>query len=116
MVGKALYKSQDEADRAVVDAVAALAAECGTPMASIGLAWHFAKTEVTAPIIGATRPAHIMDAVKALDITLSPQEIAQLEALYRPKFPTGMGMPMMPAMDRVSVLRSGRADARRRHL
>jgi len=58
---------------------------------------------VTAPIIGATKPHHIADAVKALDIVLSEEEIAPLEAPYRPKWPTGMGMPM-PAMDRVSVL------------
>lgn len=102
VVGKALYKSGDEADRAVVDAVQALAATRGVPMATIGLAWHFAKPEVTAPIIGATRPEHIADAVNALDIQLAPEEIAPLEAPYRPKFPTGMGMPV-PLMDKVSV-------------
>lgn len=102
-VGKALYKSEDEADRAVVSAVQALAAKRGAAMATIGLAWHFAKPEVTAPIIGATRPEHIADAVKALDITLTPEEIAPLEAPYRAKFPTGMGMPM-PMMDKVSVI------------
>lgn len=103
VVGKALYKAEDEADRAVVDAVQAVAAARGVPMATIGLAWHFAKPEVTAPIIGATKPEHIADAVRALEIILAPEEIASLEAPYRPKFPTGMGMPM-PAMDKVSVL------------
>jgi len=102
VVGKALYKAEDEADRAVVDAVQALAAARGVPMATIGLAWHFTKPQVTAPIIGATKPEHIGDAVRALDIRLSPEELAPLEATYRPKWPTGMGMPM-PAMDRVSV-------------
>jgi aryl-alcohol dehydrogenase-like predicted oxidoreductase len=103
VVGKALYKAEDEADRAVVSAVQHLASARGAAMASIGLAWHFAKSAVTAPIIGATKPEHIKDAIKALDITLSPQEIAPLEAPYRPKFPTGMGMPM-PMMDKVSVV------------
>ncbi len=103
VVGKALYKAEDEADRSVVSAVQHLAAARGAAMASIGLAWHFAKSAVTAPIIGATKPEHIKDAIKALDITLSPQEIAPLEAPYRPKFPTGMGMPM-PMMDKVSVV------------
>lgn len=103
VVGKALYKSEDEADRAVIDALAALAAARGEAMASLGLAWHFTKPEVTAPIIGATRPHHIKDAVRALDIALTAEEVAALEAPYRPKWPTGMGMPM-PAMDRVSVL------------
>ena len=103
VVGKALYKAEDEADHAVVDAVQALAAKRGASMATIGLAWHFAKPGVTAPIIGATRPEHIADAVKALDIKLTPEEIAPLEAPYRPKFPTGMGMPM-PMMDKVSII------------
>jgi aryl-alcohol dehydrogenase-like predicted oxidoreductase len=102
-VGKALYKSEDEADRAVIDALAALAAARGEAMASLGLAWHFTKPEITAPIIGAARPHHIKDAVRALDIALTAEEVAALEAPYRPKWPTGMGMPM-PAMDRVSVL------------
>ncbi len=103
VVGKALYKAEDAADRAVIDALADLAARRGVPMASLGLAWHFTKPQVAAPIIGATKPQHIADAVAALDIVLSAEEIAALEAPYRPKFPTGMGMPM-PAMDKVSVL------------
>ena len=103
VVGKALYKAEDAADRAVIDALAELAARRGVAMASLGLAWHFTKPQVAAPIIGATRPQHIADAVAALDIALSAEEIAALEAPYRPNFPTGMGMPM-PAMDKVSVL------------
>jgi aryl-alcohol dehydrogenase-like predicted oxidoreductase len=102
VVGKALYKAEDEADRAVVDAVHALAGQRGVPMASLALAWHFSRPQVTAPIIGATRREHIADAVRALGIALSGDEVAMLEAPYRPKWPTGMGMPM-PAMDRVSV-------------
>lgn len=103
VVGKALYKAEDAADRAVIDALADLAARRAVPMASLGLAWHFTKPQVAAPIIGATKPQHIADAVAALDIVLSAEDIAALEAPYRPKFPTGMGMPM-PAMDKVSVL------------
>jgi aryl-alcohol dehydrogenase-like predicted oxidoreductase len=103
VVGKALYKAEDVADREVIDALADLAARRGVPMASLGLAWHFTKPQVAAPIIGATKPQHIADAVAALDIALSAEDIAALEAPYRPKFPTGMGMPM-PAMDKVSVL------------
>ena len=102
VVGKALYKAEDSADRAVVEAVQQLAAARGVPMASLALAWHFTKPEVTAPIIGATKPKHIADAVAALEIALTADEVAALEAPYRPKFPTGMGMPM-PAMDKVSL-------------
>jgi aryl-alcohol dehydrogenase-like predicted oxidoreductase len=103
VVGKALYKAEDAADHAVIDALAALAAARGEPMASLALAWHFTKPAVAAPIIGATKPQHITDAVRALDLALSPGEVAAIEAPYRPKWPTGMGMPM-PAMDTVSLL------------
>jgi aryl-alcohol dehydrogenase-like predicted oxidoreductase len=103
IVGKTLYKAEDEADRATVAAVQAVAAARGVAMATIGLAWHYSKPQVCAPIIGATKPEHIADAVKALDITLSPDELGSLEAAYRPKFPTGLGM-MMPTMDKVSVI------------
>jgi aryl-alcohol dehydrogenase-like predicted oxidoreductase len=103
VVGKALYKAEDEADRAVINALAALAAARGEAMASLGLAWHFTKPQVSAPIIGATKPHHIADAVRAVDIALTAEEVAALEAPYRPKWPTGMGMPM-PAMDKVSLL------------
>ncbi len=103
VVGKALYKAEDEADRAVIDTLAGLAAARGVPMARLALAWHFTKPQVAAPIIGATKPQHISDAVAALDLTLSADEIAALESPYRPKWPTGMGMPL-PAMDLVSVL------------
>ena len=103
VVGKALYKAEDAADHAVIDALVALAAARGEAMASLALAWHFTKPAVAAPIIGATKPAHIADAVHALDLALSAEEIAALEAPYRPKWPTGMGMPM-PAMDQVSLI------------
>ncbi|MBI1404381.1 MAG: aldo/keto reductase [Porphyrobacter sp.] len=101
VVGKALYK-EEEADKAIVDALADLAARRDLPMASLALAWHFTKAPVAAPIIGATKPHHVADAVKALDVALSGEEIAALEAPYRPRWPTGMGMPM-PAMDQVSI-------------
>ncbi|MBV7266427.1 aldo/keto reductase [Erythrobacter ani] len=101
-VGKMLYK-EDEADNAVVSALADLAEKRGDTMASLALAWHYTHPAVTAPIIGATKPHHIEDAVAALDIALSDDEVALLEKSYRPKWPTGMGMPA-PAMDQVSVL------------
>ena len=102
-VGKALYRDEDSADRAIVATLEQLANARGSQMASLALAWHFTRPAVAAPIIGATRPGHIAAAVAALDLTLSPEEVAALEAPYCPKWPTGMGMPMA-AMDRVSVL------------
>ena len=104
-VGKVLYHEDDTADRAIIVTLAQLAHARGVEMASLALAWHFTRPQVAAPIIGATRPGHIAAALAALDITLSAEEVAALEAPYRPKWPTGMGMPM-PAMDRVSVVSS----------
>jgi aryl-alcohol dehydrogenase-like predicted oxidoreductase len=101
-VGKSLYKDDDEADAAIVDALAELAKARGDEMASLALAWHFTKPSVAAPIIGASKPHHVDAAVAALDIELSDEEVAKLEAPYRPKWPTGLGMSL-PAMDQVSV-------------
>lgn len=102
-VGKSLYLDGDAADAAIITALADLAEARSVPMATLALAWHFTRPAVAAPIIGATRPHHIEAAVAALDVQLDEAEIAALEAPYRARFPTGMGMPM-PPMDRVSVL------------
>ena len=82
--GKTLYKATEEADRKVVEAVAALAARRGVPRAQIALAWMLSKPVITAPIIGATKPYHLEDAVAALSVTLSPEEINSLEEPYVP--------------------------------
>lgn len=100
-VGKSLYSDDDEADAATINALASMAEARGEKMASLGLAWHFTKG-VAAPIIGASKPHHIADAVAALEVELSDEEIAKLEAPYRPKMPTGLAMPL-PPMDQVSV-------------
>ncbi|MGB3739913.1 MAG: aldo/keto reductase [Pontixanthobacter sp.] len=101
-VGKALYAHTQDNDREVVAAVEALAKARGLPMAQIALAWLLQKPGVTSPIIGATKDRHIDDAVAALDVTLSQDEIAQLEAPYRPH--PVLGMFAMPDTDlKVSV-------------
>ena len=100
-VGKSLYSDDDEADAATINALAEMAEARGDKMASLALAWHFTKG-VAAPIIGASKEHHIADAVAALDIELSADEIAELEAPYRPKMPTGLAMPL-PPMDQVSM-------------
>ena len=80
--GSSLY---DEAtDRVIVDRVAEVAGERGVPMAQIATAWMLSKPAVTAPIIGATKPHHIDDAVAAVDLVLGDDEIARLEEPYRP--------------------------------
>jgi aryl-alcohol dehydrogenase-like predicted oxidoreductase len=73
-----------EADDAVVRAVAEVAKARGLSMAQVALAWMLHKEAVTAPIIGATKPGHVEDAVAAVDIALSDDEIAALEAPYVP--------------------------------
>ena len=73
-----------EADFDVVDAVRAVAADHGRPPAQIALAWLLSRPAVTAPIIGASRPAHIDDAVAAVELSLGEDDVARLEAPYRP--------------------------------
>ncbi len=82
--GKTLYRATEDADRKVVEAVAALAEARGVPRAQIALAWMLNKSVVTSPIIGATKMSHLEDAAAALDVTLSPEEIVSLEAPYVP--------------------------------
>ena len=103
-VGKVLYKAGDDADRAVIDALAGLAETRGLPMASLALAWHFTKTPVAAPIIGATRPQHIADAVGALDITLSEADVDADRSALSPQMAHRNGNADAPPMDRVSLL------------
>ena len=74
----------DESDYDVVDAVRTVADERGLPPAQIALAWLLAKPGVTAPIVGATKLSHLEDAVAAVDVSLSDEEVARLEAPYRP--------------------------------
>lgn len=87
--GKLLYRQQEDADRAIVESVGAIAADRGVSRATVALAWHFTKG-VTAPIIGATKPGHIGAALKALTLGLTDEEVARLEAPYLPKAPVGV--------------------------
>jgi aryl-alcohol dehydrogenase-like predicted oxidoreductase len=82
--GSGLYKNIGDADRAVVEAVAAVAKARGVPRAQVALAWVAQKPGVTAPIIGASKPHHLSDAVAALSLKLTHEEIAALEAPYVP--------------------------------
>jgi len=82
--GRTLYEHTADADRKVVDTVAAVAHERGVPRAQIALAWVLAKSEVSAPIVGASKIGHLDDAVAALDLVLSDDEIGRLEAPYVP--------------------------------
>ncbi len=84
--GKTLYAyaATQDADRRVIERVGAVAAARGVSRAQVALAWLLAQPVVTAPIVGATRPQHLEDAVAALSLTLSPEEIAALAEPYVP--------------------------------
>ena len=71
-----------DADYAVVDAVRSVADEHRRPPAQIALAWLLHQPVLTAPIVGATKPGHIEDAVAAVEIELTDEQIAALEAPY----------------------------------
>ncbi|MBS7813115.1 aldo/keto reductase [Roseococcus pinisoli] len=83
-VGKRLYAKTAEADRKVVERVAEVAARLGRSRAQVALAWVLARPGVTAPIVGATKPHHLEEALKALELKLSPEDIAALEEPYVP--------------------------------
>lgn len=86
--GRSIARDTD-ADRAIVDAVGAVAAERGVPRAQVALAWVRRKPEVTAPIVGVSRPGQLDDALASLELELTDDEVARLEAPYRPQEVTG---------------------------
>ena len=80
--GHTLYDQPGDAE--VIAAVCAVADARSVSPAEVALAWLFSKPVVTAPIIGATKLAHLDAAIRAVDLVLTPEEIAKLEAPYRP--------------------------------
>ena len=82
---KTMYEQTAGGAREVVAAVEAVAGKRGLPMAQVALAWVLQKPVVTAPIVGASRPGHVEDAIAALEISLSDDEIGALEAPYQPR-------------------------------
>jgi 1-deoxyxylulose-5-phosphate synthase len=81
--GKSMYSQSEEADRKVVDRLGQVAEQRGVARAQLALAWLLSKP-VTSPIVGATKPHHLQDAVAALSLRLTPEEIASLEEPYTP--------------------------------
>jgi 1-deoxyxylulose-5-phosphate synthase len=82
--GDILYGKTEASDKVVVDRVTELAKKRGIPQAQIALAWMLQKPFTTSPIIGATKPHHLEDAVAALSVRLTPEEVATLEQPYIP--------------------------------
>ncbi len=79
--GKTLYR---ESDREVVDQVAAIAAAREVLRAQVALAWVSGQPSVSAPIVGATRADHLADAVQSLQLSLTADELSQLDRCYQP--------------------------------
>lgn len=79
-----LYSATEKADERVVDAVGSAAARLGISRSQVALAWLLSRPGVTAPIVGSAKSAHLADAVAALSVRLSPEDCAELEALYLP--------------------------------
>jgi len=79
--GGSLYRDED---KAVVDTVAAVAERRGVPRAQVALAWLLHQPVVTAPIVGVTKPQHLADAVAAVDLELSDDELEELGSGYTP--------------------------------
>ena len=83
--GKTLYTADIESDRHIVQAVADIAAQRGVTRAQVALAWVVQKPGITAPIVGASKPQHLDDAVASLSLRLSFEEISALEVPYTPR-------------------------------
>jgi aryl-alcohol dehydrogenase-like predicted oxidoreductase len=73
-----------EVNKIIIQRVNDVSEKRGLPMAQVALAWMLSKPGITAPIIGATKPHHLEDAIAALSVQLSPDEISHLEEAYRP--------------------------------
>jgi aryl-alcohol dehydrogenase-like predicted oxidoreductase len=80
--GKTLYNA--DSDFEIVQRLTEIAEQKGLPNAQVALAWMLSKPAITSPIIGASKPGHLEDAVAALSVKLSDAEIQKLEELYRP--------------------------------
>ena len=84
-----LYRQTEESNRSIIGAVAEVAARHGVSKAQVALTWVRQQSVVTAPIIGATKPAHLTDAIESLRLTLSDDDVALLESAYTPREPEG---------------------------
>jgi len=80
--GKTLYSADNDFD--IINHLAKVAAKRKLPEAQVALAWMLSKPYITAPIIGASKPGHLEDAVAALSVKLTPEDISLLEEPYRP--------------------------------
>jgi aryl-alcohol dehydrogenase-like predicted oxidoreductase len=89
--GHQLYGEQiAEADRRVIDSLESLAAEAEMPPARMALAWLLQKPGVVAPIVGASKPEHLEEALAAMEVRLSAETVTKLEEPYQPHAVAGI--------------------------
>jgi aryl-alcohol dehydrogenase-like predicted oxidoreductase len=81
---KNLYAKTADAHKRVADRVGEVAAARAVPMAQVALAWLLTKPAITSPIVGATKPHHLQDAVAAVSLKLTSEEVKALEEPYVP--------------------------------
>jgi aryl-alcohol dehydrogenase-like predicted oxidoreductase len=87
--GKTLYRQQEEGDRGIAEAVKSVAEARGISRAQVALAWVRQQEAVSSPIVGATKPHHLTDAVASVDVWLTDDELDALEAPYITREPEG---------------------------
>jgi aryl-alcohol dehydrogenase-like predicted oxidoreductase len=92
--GKILFGRSEANDRLVVTTLEEVAGALGVPMAQAAMAWLLGKPGITAPIVGVTKPAQLDDAIAALAVNLSPEQVAALEAPYVPRAVVGLAPPL----------------------
>lgn len=83
-VGKDLYDNTEASDAKIAERLAAIAEDLGATRAQVALAWLLSKPGVTAPVIGTSREEQLDELLNAVDITLKPEQIAELETPYQP--------------------------------
>jgi aryl-alcohol dehydrogenase-like predicted oxidoreductase len=91
---KHMQAGTEQQDRAVFDMVSRIAKDRGIARAQVALAWVLAKPVITSPIVGATNTQHLADAIAALDVHLTREEIEAIEAPYIPRLVSGVTPPL----------------------
>ncbi len=81
--GKTLYSETEENDAKIAERLAFIAEDKGVSRAQVALAWLLSKPGVVAPIIGASREEQLQELIEAVDVTLTPEEMAELETPYK---------------------------------
>lgn len=88
--GKTMYDDDDPVQMKIVDEVGKIADGRGIPYAQVAMAWLLSKSAITSPIVGATKLKHLEDAVAAVGVKLTEEEVAKLEAPYQPREVAGL--------------------------